>query len=90
MRYIIYKKVKYRDDKEYNNYYINFALFTLDITGATRYKSEIDAVERYQFETFYKLKKLEKGQDCKDKDIITVAYIDDECNIISESKYYKI
>lgn len=89
MKYIIYKKVYYGNDKEYIIYYTSFAMFTGDIRGATRYRTKEDAVERYSYETFYNIAKLEDKQDIDKNDIIYIAKIDKDGNIISETKYYK-
>ena len=89
MKYIIYKKVKYGNNKEYKLYYIVFARFTTDIKAATRFRTEEDAAQRYIYETYYELAKVEDRKDIDDNNILYIAKIDDNSNIISETKYYK-
>lgn len=89
MRYVIYKKAKYTNKNEHINYYVGPAIFTLDINRAQKYLSERDALEKYQYETFYKLFKVE-NKNIDERDIIYIAKIDDNNNIVSEEKYYKL
>ena len=90
MRYVIYKKTIYDNIREYTNYYINSCIFTLDINRAHKYFSEREALEQYQYETFFNLFKLEDKKNIENKDIIYIAKIDNDNNIISETKYYKV